>query len=1118
MAKNYDPEELEESEEMPEEESEGELEEAPEEGEEIPEEEIPEEAEEEKPPEKPPKKAAAAKPPKPPKEIEVTPRGIGPGRERGKSEVLSATSYYEKGNEYYEQGDYDKAIENYSMAIILNPNFLECYFNRALCYYNKKNYNKAIEDYSRAAEIDPENPMIYNNRGDAYYRKQEFDSAIADYDKAISLNKDYLKAHYNRGLAYACLQDYETAVENFTRVTEIDPNFAEAYNARGLAYEYLEKYEEAIADYEKALELNPEFTEAKEHLEAVQKKKREKEAGAPGEGVAAVKFMEKPKLKFDDIAGMEKVKELIKEYIVYPLQDPELARRYGKLGGGGVLLYGPPGCGKCMTGDTPVLLSTGEVRQIRDVYDEAKDKKPEIAGDGEWIIEAPDLKVLSLNKETLKIEEKRVQFAYKQRYQGKVYEIITRSGRRTTVTPEHPFIEISNGVRETKAREIVVGSFIAVPSRLTVSPARAIARSFENFVRVSTAEGGSLLYKTKRRPAKSFRPVNEITPELAEFFGYLLAEGATTYSQMFFFNSDKGLIGRVSELSQRLFNITPQVKPDRSKGVYRVDVCSIGLKKFLEHNYGFRLKGSRNTEVPHCVMTADDRTAAAFLSAVFESEANVRKDVPEIEFTTASKTFANQIAYLLLRFGIVCRIRTRLIKGNSHTYWRIYISGHGALKAFESSIGFKGDCKAGRLKRWTCRTTTGSTNVDVVPRISTLLKRAREGLGQDKSVFYGSSAKHGAQYESDKHLSKNLLARMISDKRETEEIRLLRTLGESDLLWDEVVEIREMEIDDYVYDLTIEDNHTFIAGIGGMVVHNTFIMKAAAGECKANFLNVKLSDVLDMYVGNTEKNIRNIFEAARKNAPSILFIDEIDGLGGRRDQMKESAQYMRMAVNQLLYEMDGVEARNENVLVVAATNAPWDVDPALRRAGRFTKLIYIGEPDEKMRVEVLKYHAKGRPISPAIDWWRLARATDGYANADLKAVSDDAAAIPWLEARKTGRQRNINMRDYLTAIEKKRSSLPAWYESAKKEVGKQEEIEYVDGKQYKRIKEPKMPPGERQYFRELVELIEKRNRPWWKAWSWIYNKFALYQDYVLPPLVAALGIGTYYLLKVWGMI
>jgi SpoVK/Ycf46/Vps4 family AAA+-type ATPase len=504
------------------------------------------------------------------------------------------------------------------MSIVLNPHFLEAYFNRALCYYNKKNYDKAIEDYSHAVETDADNPLIYNNRGDAYYRKQDFEKAIADYDKAISLNKDYLKAYYNRGLSYACLQDYQSAVENFDRVIEIDASFSDAYNVRGLAYEYLEKYDEAVADYEKALELNPELAEAKEHLESAKKKKAEKEQGSPGEGVTAIKFLIKPKERFADVAGLEKVKEMIKEYIVYPLQDPELARKYGKLGGGGVLLYGPPGCGK------------------------------------------------------------------------------------------------------------------------------------------------------------------------------------------------------------------------------------------------------------------------------------------------------------------------------------------------------------------------------------------------------------------------------------------------------------------------------------------TFIMKSAAGECKANFMNVKLSDVLDMYVGNTEKNIRNVFETARKNSPCIIFIDEIDGLGGRRDQMKESAQYMKMAVNQLLYEMDGVEGRAENVLVVAATNAPWDVDPALRRSGRFTKLVYIGEPDQKSRMQILQLHSKGRPVGKGIGWGRLARSTDGYAGADMKSICDDAAAIPWLAALKTGKHREIKMADYLKSVRKKKSSLPPWYESAKKEVGKQEEVEMVDGKQYKRIKEPKMPPGEREYFRELVELIEKRNNILFKFTSWIWRNLALW--------------------------
>ncbi len=747
---------------------------------------------------------------------------------KGEKDVLSATAYYEKANEYYEQGDYDRAIESYNMSVILNPNFLESYFNRALCYYNKKNYDKAIEDYTRAVDIDSDNPLIYNNRGDAYYRKQEFEKAIADYDKAISLNKDYLKAHYNRGLAYACVQDYETAVQNFTKVTELDANFSEAYNARGLAYEYLEKFDDAITDYEKAVELNPEFAEAKEHLEAARGKKTQKESGAGGEGVAAVKFMQKPKLNFNDIVGMEKVKELIREYIVYPLQDPELARKYGKLGGGGVILYGPPGCGKCVTGDTTVLLANGELKQIKELYEKSKSRYYEVIGDKEWAVENPGYEVWSLNKETLLMEKKKVLFAYQQKYKGIVYEVITRSKRKVRVTPEHPFITNENGVRKIKAKDLEIGFYIAALNQVGSPSQVESLNALQNFVQTETSNKELLLYKT----ANSF--------------------------------------------------------------------------------------------------------------------------------------------------------------------------------------------------------------------------------------------------------------------------------SSSDLIWEEVTEIRKEEIDDFVYDLTVDHNHTFVVG-SGIIVHNTFIMKAAAGECGANFLNVKLSDVLDMYVGNTEKNIRNVFEAARKNSPCIVFIDEIDGLGGKREQMKESGQYMRMAVNQLLYEMDGVESRNENVLVVAATNSPWDVDPALRRAGRFTKLIYVGEPDQKSREALFQYHSKNRPNEKGVSWGRLARATDGYAAADMKAICDDAAAIPWLEALKTGKHREIRMADYLKAVRKKRSSLPPWYESAKKEIGKQEEVETVEGKEYKRIKEPKMPAGEREYFRELVGLIEKRNQPWFKTASWVWRNFALYEDIITIPLVIIIG-------------
>ncbi len=539
----------------------------------------------------------------------------------GKKGPTDARSYYEVGNEYYERGDYDRAIENYNMAILLNPVFSEAYFNRALAYYQLKNFDKSIADYTEAAKLDPQNPMIYNNRGDAYYRKQDFRSAIKDYDRAISLNPNYLKAFYNRGLAYASLEEYEKAAEDFTKVIQLDPNFAEAYHLRGLAYEYAGMISQAIKDYEKALELNPDLQDAKAHLESARAKKDQEGKASTGD----ITLLSKPDMTFKDVAGMEKMKEEIREAIVYPMRNPDLARKYGKLGGGGILMYGPPGCGK------------------------------------------------------------------------------------------------------------------------------------------------------------------------------------------------------------------------------------------------------------------------------------------------------------------------------------------------------------------------------------------------------------------------------------------------------------------------------------------TYIVKAAAGECGAAFINAKLSDLLDMYVGNTEKNIHKVFELARKNAPCILFFDEVDAIGGRRDS-GEGQQYMRMAVNQMLYEMDGVEANNENVLIIAATNAPWDVDPALRRSGRFSKTIYIPEPDYKSRVAILKMHAKKRPLSPLIPFSLLGFATIGYAAADHKAIVDEAATIPWREAfkaieekaeefmkrgmprekavelaKKQVKQRPITLGDFIVAIKKKRSSLPPWYEQAKKQIGKQEEVTIIDGKKHVKITESKLGPGEKEAFKDLLKTIERKN-------------------------------------------
>lgn len=537
-------------------------------------------------------------------------------RKKTSGSLADAKRYYELAEDYFDKRDYEKAIENYNMAILLNPLFSEAYFGRALAYYKLKEYDKAIADYTKVIELDPKNPIVYNNRGDVYYRKGDFGTAIKDYDRAIMFNQNYMKAYYNRGLCYASLEQYDKAIEDFSKVTELKPDFAEAYHLRGLAKEYNDDLDGAIDDYNKSLELKPDLIEAKAHLDAAKAKKEQ--SGEEGKkGSSDIKMVERPNMSFKDVAGMDKVKETIREAIIYPLQDPDLARQYGKLGGGGVLLYGPPGCGK------------------------------------------------------------------------------------------------------------------------------------------------------------------------------------------------------------------------------------------------------------------------------------------------------------------------------------------------------------------------------------------------------------------------------------------------------------------------------------------TYIVKAAAGEIGSAFINAKLSDLLDMYVGNTEKNIHKVFELSRKNSPAILFFDEIDAIGGRRGEGEQS-QAMRMAVNQLLYEMDGIEANNENVLVIAATNAPWDVDPALRRSGRFTKAIYISEPDLKSRMAIFKLHSRNRFISKHIAWFRLGLATSGYSAADIKAIVDEAATYPWKEAHLHGKKRPITTGDLIKAVKKRKSSLPPWYGQANKQIGKQEEVTWIDGKKHIKYVESKLGPEEREQFSPLIKEIKRRNGLLFKIETTVLKNFALY--------------------------
>lgn len=208
----------------------------------------------------------------------------------------------------------------------------------------------------------------------------------------------------------------------------------------------------------------------------------------------------------------------------------------------------------------------------------------------------------------------------------------------------------------------------------------------------------------------------------------------------------------------------------------------------------------------------------------------------------------------------------------------------------------------------------------------------------------------------------------------------------------------------------------------------TYIAKATAGEIDAKFISIGLHDILDMWIGNSEKNLHEIFELARRNKPCVLFFDEADAMGASRGDLKQSS--MRQVINQFLAELDGVSSDNEGVLVLAATNAPWSVDPAFRRPGRFDRVIFVAPPDEPARAEILQALLKERPTENA-DVKKIAAATNEYSGADLAAIVDIATEEKLRESISKGGIQKISTRDLLDAVRKHKPTTLEWFSTAR---------------------------------------------------------------------------------------
>jgi SpoVK/Ycf46/Vps4 family AAA+-type ATPase len=207
----------------------------------------------------------------------------------------------------------------------------------------------------------------------------------------------------------------------------------------------------------------------------------------------------------------------------------------------------------------------------------------------------------------------------------------------------------------------------------------------------------------------------------------------------------------------------------------------------------------------------------------------------------------------------------------------------------------------------------------------------------------------------------------------------------------------------------------------------THIARATAGECGAAFITVAITDILSKWLGESEQRLHQIFEGARHRTPAVVFLDEIDAIGVSR---ADASSAMAPLVNVLLTELDGIAAGNENLMVLAATNAPWRVDSALRRPGRFDRVLFVPPPDAAAREAILKIRLRELP-SENLDLAKAAKLADRFSGADLRGAVERASEKAIYEEMRTGKPGKLTQRLLLDAIKESRPSTIEWLETAR---------------------------------------------------------------------------------------
>ena len=478
-------------------------------------------------------------------------------------------------------------------------------------------------------------------------------------------------------------------------------------------------------------------------------------------------------------------------------------------------VYGPPNSGKCVTPETDVIMQNGEIKPIKEIFDEAREKVGKFNNFkdfNELYLDIRELNLIlpSFNHDNLKITPKKVSFVYAQKYKGDIYNIETRSGRKIRVTPEHPLIRISNnGIEKIKSSELKEKDCVAIAKNVALNSDLLLPQVAEGF---NISSNGMVQAVSKFHNPKSISVPSYIDENLVRFVGYTLSEGYHIPNRIKFSNCDKNSLNDFEFLSKKLFNLDCIKRVN--KGVHEREINSKSLTDYLSNILNFNPGTSGIKKIPSKLMGMPDNLTAELLKVLFDMEGYVpdldKKTGPEIEFTSKSKQLVEEVQLLLNRFGIVGRFKEKIVNGER--YYRLFIAGSDNHRRFREKIGFNINHKKERLdKLCNCGLKRNRFYLPIMD----LLDNIRKESGLFQREFFLDS-KQVARMKRDNRITYH---RIVNMAKKTDN-KFIKRLAESDNLWDEIKEIKKEDYDGYVYDLTIEDNHTFLIS-NGLIAHNT---------------------------------------------------------------------------------------------------------------------------------------------------------------------------------------------------------------------------------------------------------------------------------------------------------